>query len=71
MSSRKSSLPAAPPDPLPAVLYRTGLTRSTLRRLRDRGEFPQPKRLGLRALGWLEAGRHRALDGDSVIVRFE
>jgi prophage regulatory protein len=61
MSGRESSLPALPRRilRLTAVLYRTGLTRSTLRRLLDRGEFPQPKRLGLRALGWLEADIER------------
>jgi prophage regulatory protein len=32
----------------------TGLPRSTLYAKINRGEFPKPIRLGLRAVGWLE-----------------
>jgi prophage regulatory protein len=39
----------------PAVEARTGLSRSTLYAMMARGEFPQPVRLGLRAVGWRES----------------
>ena len=40
---------------LPAVQARTGLARSTIYvRVAD-GSFPQPIRLGARALGWIES----------------
>ncbi|MCY4654385.1 MAG: AlpA family phage regulatory protein [Dehalococcoidia bacterium] len=37
-----------------AVLERIGLSRSTLWRLINDGEFPEPIKLGPRATGWLE-----------------
>jgi len=38
----------------PEVLARTGYSNPTLhRRIRD-GLFPRPRKLGLRAVGWLE-----------------
>ena len=37
----------------------TGLSRSTLRRMVERGDFPQPVRLGLRSIGWWQ---HEVLD---------
>ena len=40
---------------LPAVKARTGLGRSTLYDAMARGDFPQPMKLGLRAVGWIEA----------------
>ncbi|MYA59612.1 MAG: AlpA family transcriptional regulator [Chloroflexi bacterium] len=42
---------------LPEVLELTGLSRSTLYRRVEAGEFPQPVKLGgpnSRAVGWLE-----------------
>ena len=38
----------------PDVLMRTGLSRSTIRRLERVGEFPPRLRLGPNAVGWLE-----------------
>ncbi len=51
------------------VLARSGLSRSTLyRQMRD-GSFPEPLRIGVRSVGWLEseieawlASRPRATD---------
>ncbi len=37
-----------------AVRERTGLSRSTIWRLEQRGSFPQHRRLSLNAVGWLE-----------------
>jgi prophage regulatory protein len=34
------------------VLEQTGLSRSTLHRMVKRKEFPAPKQLGIRAVGW-------------------
>lgn len=36
----------------PAVEIRTGLSRSSLYAMMQRGEFPRPIRLGRRAVGW-------------------
>ena len=33
----------------------TGLTRSTIYRLMRRGAFPEPRRIGLRAVRWPES----------------
>ncbi len=33
----------------------TGLSRSTLYAMMDRGEFPRPKRIGRRAVAWSES----------------
>ena len=38
-----------------AVKATTGLSRTTLHRLVKSGDFPAPKRLGLRAVGWLSS----------------
>ena len=38
---------------LPAVQEVTGLSKTTLWRLRNDGEFPAPRRLGGRAIGWV------------------
>ena len=40
---------------LPEVLKRTGLSRSTIYVRLAEGRFPQPVRLGDRAVGWIEA----------------
>jgi prophage regulatory protein len=39
---------------LPAVIARTGLSRSTLYLRISLGLFPKPVNLGFRAVGWLE-----------------
>ena len=39
---------------LPAVLQRTGLSRSALYALMAAGHFPRPLRIGARAVAWLE-----------------
>ena len=39
---------------LPEVLARVGLSKSTLWRLINAGQFPRPIRLGSRATGWIE-----------------
>jgi prophage regulatory protein len=36
----------------PAVRQRTGLSRTTIHRLIKAGDFPAPKSLGVRAVGW-------------------
>jgi prophage regulatory protein len=36
----------------PDVKARTGLSRTTIHRLIKRGDFPAPKSLGARAVGW-------------------
>lgn len=38
-----------------AVLARTGLSRSTIHRLRKRGVFPRPTRVGERCVRWSAA----------------
>jgi len=38
----------------PEVRRRTGLSHSTIWIMRNAGEFPQPVKLGPRALGWVE-----------------
>jgi prophage regulatory protein len=38
----------------PEVETRTGLSRSTIYDAMARGDFPQPIKLGLRAVGWSE-----------------
>ena len=40
---------------LPEVKARTKLGRSTIYDAMQRGDFPQPMKLGLRAVGWIEA----------------
>ena len=40
---------------LPAVLARTGLSRSTIYLRISEGSFPKPISLGGRAVGWIEA----------------
>jgi prophage regulatory protein len=39
----------------PAVLARTGLSRSTIWRLERRGEFPRHRRISRNAVAWIEA----------------
>lgn len=40
---------------LPAVLDRTGLSRSTLYRKIERGEFPRQVKISSRCAGWYES----------------
>ena len=40
---------------LPEVLSRTGLGRSTVYAMMEKGEFLRPVRLGARAVGWRES----------------
>ena len=40
---------------LPAVIDKTGLSRSSIYLRMSKGEFPQSISLGDRAIGWLEA----------------
>ena len=40
---------------LPEVLRTAGLTKPTLYRRIKNGEFPAPKRISIRAVGWLES----------------
>lgn len=40
---------------LPAVIARTGLSRSSIYKLAGQGRFPNPVPLGERSVGWLEA----------------
>ena len=39
----------------PEVQSRTGLSRSSIYSKMDAGEFPRPRRIGKRAVAWLEA----------------
>jgi len=39
----------------PAVEKATGLSRSTIYDMMDRGEFPRPIRIGRRAVAWPES----------------
>lgn len=40
---------------LPAVMARTGLSRSTIYLRIKEGKFPAPISLGIRAVGWVES----------------
>jgi prophage regulatory protein len=40
---------------LPLVLKKTGLSRMTIYRLENRGEFPKRKQLSPNSVGWLES----------------
>ena len=39
----------------PEVEKLVGLSSATIYRLMDRGAFPRPKKLGIRAVGWATA----------------
>lgn len=39
----------------PDVIERTGLSRSTIYEKMQRGDFPKPRQLGPRAVGWRES----------------
>jgi prophage regulatory protein len=56
MSSLPSHEPAADSYlRFEAVKSQTGLSRTTIHRLVKSGDFPAPKRLGIRAVGWLSS----------------
>jgi prophage regulatory protein len=64
------SRPDGPHDPrslsilrLPAVMARTGLSRSAIYLLISKGAFPQSVSLSTRAVGWLEADIDAWLQG--------
>ena len=40
---------------LPAVIARTGLSKTTIHRLEAAGRFPRRRRVGTRAVAWLTA----------------
>jgi len=40
---------------LPETMYRTGYSRSTIYAKIACNEFPRPRKLGQRAVGWLES----------------
>lgn len=40
---------------LPAVMERTGLSRSTIYLRVNKGTFPAPLKIGIRAIAWLQA----------------
>jgi prophage regulatory protein len=40
---------------LPAVIERTGISASTIRRLRRANQFPQPIRTSVGTIAWLES----------------
>jgi len=59
-----TNLPADDPDAdsylrFPEVKSRTGLSRTTIHRLIRAGNFPAPKSLGVRAVGWQAAAVKR------------
>lgn len=47
---------------LPEVIARSGLSRSTIYKRLNLGEFPQPVPLGDRAVGWLESEVQQWID---------
>ena len=47
---------------LPAVISRTGLSRSTIYLRMSQGNFPKPVALGGRAVGWVESEIEEWLD---------
>lgn len=51
--STRSATPSPKILRLPAVIERTGLSRTTIYRLTEHG-FPKPIKIGPNAVGWLE-----------------
>ena len=43
-----------------------GLSRSTIYRMVERGDFPRPQKLGLRAIGWRESAVSEWIEGSRV-----
>ncbi len=56
---------------LPAVLNRTGLSRSTVYLMISRDEFPKPVSLGERAVGWIESEINQWLEDRIAASRDE
>ena len=48
---------------LPAVLARTGVSRSTIYKMVSIGSFPAPVRIGMRAVAWVEQDIEKWLAG--------
>jgi prophage regulatory protein len=48
-----ATVPSLEIERLASVKLRTGLSQTTIWRLRRSGEFPKPKKLGRSAIGWL------------------
>lgn len=40
---------------LPEVMHQTGFSRSSIYRLVELGEFPPPRKIGKRAIAWLQS----------------
>ncbi|MEO6279845.1 AlpA family transcriptional regulator [Roseateles sp.] len=59
MQAPLQTAPTEPSHPsflrLPVVRRRTGLGRSTIYRMMSKKQFPEPVRIGLRAIAWREA----------------
>lgn len=57
MQQKIPALPMAPPTfwRLPLVIKSTGLSRSTILRKVDAGEFPRPVRLSANSVAWVAA----------------
>ena len=51
----------------PKVEQRTGLTKSGIYFLIREGDFPRPVRLGVRAVGWIEAEVSAWLSGKASL----
>jgi prophage regulatory protein len=47
----------------PDVKARSGLSRTTIHRLVKAGDFPAPKRIGVRAVAWLSSDFARWCEG--------
>lgn len=54
---------------LPAVMTRTGLSRSTIYLRVSEGRFPAPVSLGGRAVGWIEGEIERWLEEQIQVSR--
>jgi len=51
-----------------AVQETTGLSRTTIHRMVKSGDFPSPKRLGVRAVGWLSSDLARWREGRPMLA---
>lgn len=54
---------------VPAVMAATGLKKTALYRAISRGEFPAPRKIGLRAVAWRRADVERWIETRPVAVR--
>ncbi len=48
---------------LPAVINLTGLSRSSLYAMTNRGDFPHSVKLGIRSVGWLRTDIEKWIEG--------